>query len=331
MIWEGKPFCGKDLEKLKAFLKKMNLDYDDGIEYTICILNEEYEIIGTGSIDENVIKCVAIAPEHQGEGHSATIITNLIQYQFEGGRTHIFVYTKPENRPMFEDMGFHTIIQTDGVLFMENQSKGFANFLEVIKKETPQGALQEDCNIGAIVANCNPFTLGHRYLMEYASDCCDYVHVFILSDNRNFFSARERYEMVKLGVDGLDNIILHQTMDYMISAATFPTYFFKDKLQGEAANCQLDLELFASKIAPNLGITKRFVGEEPFCNVTNAYNIQMKKILPTYGIEVEEIARKTKEATPISASAVRRCISNHAYEDIKDLVPKAVYEYLTNS
>ncbi|MGL4792023.1 MAG: [citrate (pro-3S)-lyase] ligase, partial [Anaerotignaceae bacterium] len=306
MIWEGAPFRGKDLDKLKAFLKKMNLEYDEGIEYSICILNDEYEIIGTGSVDENVIKCIAISPEYQGEGHSATIITNLIQYEFEKARTHIFVYTKPENRPMFGDLGFYTVFQTENVLFMENKSKGFESFLEGLKKETPTDAFNKECKIGAIVANCNPFTLGHRYLVEYASKACDYVHLFILSDNRNFFSANDRYEMVKLGIEWLDNVILHKTLDYMISAATFPTYFFKDKIQGEEANCKLDLELFGSKIAPKLGITKRFVGTEPFCKVTNSYNSAMKKILPDYGIEIEEILRKTNEETPVSASEVRK-------------------------
>ncbi len=28
-----------------------------------------------------------------------------------------------------------------------------------------------ESNIGCIVMNCNPFTLGHRYLIEYASFC----------------------------------------------------------------------------------------------------------------------------------------------------------------
>ena len=35
--------------------------------------------------------------------------------------------------------------------------------------------------------------------------------------------------MVKEGVKDLDRVILHQTSDYIISAATFPTYFMKEK------------------------------------------------------------------------------------------------------
>ncbi|MDO5389748.1 MAG: [citrate (pro-3S)-lyase] ligase [Eubacteriales bacterium] len=328
MICEGRPFVGKELKKLKQFLKKMDLEYDEGIEYSVCILNDEYEIIGTGSVDQNVIKCVAIDPGYQGQGHSATILTNLIQYEFERSRTHIFIYTKPKNFPMFSDMGFHTILQTSDVLFMENQAQGFANFLKKLRNETPKEALDKECKVGAIVANCNPFTLGHRYLIEYASSCCDYVHLFVLSDNRNVFCANDRYEMVRLGIRGIDNVILHRTWDYMISAATFPTYFFKDQMQGKEANCQLDLEIFCSKIAPELGISRRFVGTEPFCKVTDSYNHTMKKILPAYGIEIEEITRKTSGEVPVSASQVRNCLAKKEYEKVRNLVPKAVYEYL---
>lgn len=327
-IFEGRPFLGADLMKLKQFLKKMNLEYDEAIEYSFCILDESYEIIGTGSVDNNVIKCVAIDPKHQGEGLSSIIITNLIQYEFEKNKTHIFIYTKPENLLMFSDMGFYTILQTKEILFMENKLKGFEHFLETLKKETPNAALDRKCVIGSIVANCNPFTLGHRYLIEYASKCCDFLHLFILSDNRNYFSADQRFEMVKLGVEDIDNVILHRTSDYMISAATFPTYFFKDQMQGKVANCELDLEIFGTKIAPILGISKRFVGMEPFCQVTNAYNGAMKQKLPILGIEIEEIERKSENEIPISASRVRKYLAGHEYEKVATLVPYFVYEYL---
>ena len=330
MIWEGRPFSGRELEKLKQFLKQMDLEYDDGIEYSICMLNEEYEIIGTGSVDQNVIKCVAIDPEYQGQGFSAAILTSLIQYEYERSRTHIFIYTKPQNLLMFTDMGFHTILQTHDVLFMENQAHGFQRFLQDMKNETPGEAFDRKNTVGAIVANCNPFTLGHRYLLEYASKCCDYVHLFVLSDNRSMFSANDRCEMVRLGIQGLDNVILHRTSDYIISAATFPTYFFKDQMQGKKANCELDLKLFGSQIAPELNICKRFVGTEPFCKVTDSYNRAMKKILPSYGIEIEEIERKTNGEAAYSASEVRNCMAKGEYEKIQTLVPVPVYEYLMN-
>lgn len=331
MLLEGRPLKGKELEKLKQFLEKMELEYDESIEYSVCILNEEYEIIGTGSVDYNVIKCVAIDPEYQGQGFSAIILSNLIQYEFEKSRTHIFIYTKPKNLTMFSDMGFHTILQTKEILFMENRSNGFAGFLQRIEEETPKEALEAACRIGAVVANCNPFTYGHRYLLEKALEQCSYLHLFVLSDNRSIFPAEMRFEMVKQGIQGLDRIILHTTSDYMISAATFPTYFFKDKEQGAKANCRLDLELFGEKIAKKLHITERFVGTEPNCTITRGYNKEMKKILPIYGIQVHEIQRKSKDGSPISASEVRKNMERKNYEQVKALVPDAVYRYLMSN
>ena len=113
---EGRPLKGYDLERLKEFLKSMDLDYDMGIEYSICLEDEDYRIIAAGSVEENVLKCIAISPDHQGEGLSGTIISHLTQYEFEKGRSHLLMYTKPKNQAMFEDLGFYTILKTDRVL-----------------------------------------------------------------------------------------------------------------------------------------------------------------------------------------------------------------------
>ncbi|MDO5349286.1 MAG: [citrate (pro-3S)-lyase] ligase [Lachnospiraceae bacterium] len=325
---EGRPFKGSELEQLKQFLKKMDLEYDDGIEYSICMVNEDYEIIATGSVEENVLKCIAIDPSCQGQGLSGTILSQLIQYEFEHGRSHILMYTKPKNQAMFEDLGFHTIIKTTDVLFMENKRDGFSKFMTQVKAETPEEASSACLCIGAIVANCNPFTLGHRYLIEQALTQCDWLHLFVLSDKRTFYSAQDRFEMVKAGIADLDRVILHRTSDYMISAATFPTYFMKEKAQAKKANCRLDLELFANRIAPELGIRKRFVGTEPNCLVTDCYNDTMKELLPEYDIEVVEILRKETEGQPISASRVREAVKEGRFSDIQDMVPESTYRYL---
>ena len=319
---------GYDLERLKEFLKSMDLDYDTGIEYSICLEDEDYRIIAAGSVEENVLKCIAISPDHQGEGLSGTIISHLTQYEFEKGRSHLLMYTKPKNQAMFEDLGFYTILKTDRVLFMENKKTGFTDFMEKVKAESPEDALKEGKVIGAIVANCNPFTLGHRYLIETALKQCDYLHLFVLSDKRTFYSASERYEMVKEGVKDLDRVILHQTSDYIISAATFPTYFMKEKTEAGKANCRLDLELFGKRIAPELHITKRFVGTEPNCAVTDCYNVTMKEVLPGLGIEVTEIQRKEQEGTAISASRVRQAVKEGKTEEIRGLVPESTWKHI---
>lgn len=328
IILEGKPLKGRELESLKRFLREMDLEYDEGIEYSVCILNDEYEIVGTGSVDNNVIKCVAVQPEYQGQGLSARILSALVQYEFEKARTHIFIYTKPNNEKMFADMGFHEILKTSDILFMENRLYGFSGFMQKLIEETPEKALEASASVGAIVANCNPFTNGHRYLIEQALKECEYLHLFILSDDRSFFPAEVRLELVRKGIEDLERVILHQTSDYMISAATFPTYFFKDKTNAEKANCRLDLELFGTRIAKALHISKRFIGTEPTCRITKSYNEEMKRLLPDFGIEVRELARMETGGNAVSASKVRSYLMQGELQKLRELVPETVYAYL---
>lgn len=177
---------------------------------------------------------------------------------------------------------------------------------------------------GAIVANCNPFTNGHKYLMETAAALVDTLHVFVVSEDASDFPFSLRYEMVKRGTAHIKNLILHQSGDYMISHSTFPTYFIKDMAKAKDVNVELDLTLFGKRIAPALDIKKRFVGTEPYCEVTGAYNEAMKRILPRFGIEVIEIERKGG----ISASKVREAMKNGDINLIKRLVPGSTYDII---
>ena len=96
------------------------------------------------------------------------------------------------------------------------------------------------------------------------------------------FSCEQRFTMVKNGVSGIKKCFVHRSEEYLISRATFPTYFIKDKKRTEEIQADLDIVLFGEKIAPKLGIIKRFVGTEPNCCVTSAYNRRLKKLLPKY-------------------------------------------------
>ncbi len=325
---EGKLFKGRELEKLKDFLNKMNLEYEEGLEYNVCLYDENSEIIATGSAEQNVLKCIAIHPDYQGQGLAGTVVSQLVQYEYEQGRTHILLYTRPANELLFEELGFYTVIKTDTVLFMENKVHGFSSWINKLIKETPAQAMDPGRTIGCIVANCSPFTLGHRYLIEEALKQCDYVHLFVLSDKRSFYSADIRYQMVQAGTADLPGVILHKTSDYIVSAATFPTYFMKEKAEAEKANCNLDLELFGRFIAPGLHILKRFAGTEPDCGVTCFYNQSMKRLLPDYGIDVIEIDRKEINGHIISASKVREKIKTGNYDQAAYMIPEPVQKYI---
>lgn len=332
-IRTGNPFRGREKEKLVSFLKEQDLEYDENITYSM-VLEEDGEIIGTASSHNNVIKCVAISKEHQGENLLSTIFSHLVTHMFEQGIYHYFGFTKPKNKRLFEGVGLYPVAETDHVLLLENERDGIKKYMKKLQEETKmteENGMEnkESDEIGAIVANCNPFTKGHRYLVEYAASRCRYLHLFILSEEQEFISSDARFHMVSEGIKDLKNVILHRTSDYLISPVVFPTYFMKEKDQAFTMNCMLDIEIFRRYIAKNLGITKRFVGSEPNCQVTNEYNRCLKEYLPQSGIEVEEIKRLEIDDMPVSASDVRRAYEGSRMEDVKRWVPETTYQYLS--
>jgi len=313
---------GRMLDRLKLFLAKNGLDDDESIRFTAALMEED-EIIATGSLDGGTIKCVAVSPEHQGEDLTAQIMTVLMNKAAEDGFRHLMLYTKPRNQYLFAPLGFHPVIRTADCLLMENQRGGLNRFLNGLEK--PADDAQP---VGCIVANCNPFTNGHRYLIETASAQCAWVHVFILSENRGMFSPEERLQMAKDGCSDLANVLIHPTGPYMVSAATFPTYFIKDKLRTGDIHCELDVRLFGEKLAPALGITRRYVGTEPGCAVTAQYNAHMKQLLPQYGIELIEIERKTFSDSVISASSARSLIAQNQMNSLSGLLPESTLKFI---
>lgn len=316
----GAPLCGPPLQRVRRFLEAQGLTPDDDIEYTVSLLDEDGEIAATGSLAHNVLKCIAVKKDIRGEGLSATVVSELVSESFRRGRTHLFLFTKPENEDQFASLGFYPMAKSEDVLMMENRKTGIEDYVKGLSK--PERAAK----IGTVVVNCNPFTLGHQYLMETASSRVDALHVFVLSEDRSKFPAELRYRLVEEGVRHLPNVYLHKSEDYIISSATFPKYFLKEHAKPDEANGTLDLTLFAERIAKPLGITVRFVGTEPFCQTTSAYNRLMKRVLPRYGIEVAELERKDS----ISASKVRKLMEEGNTEEIKKLVPETTYRAIVN-
>ena len=311
----GSPLAGRILDRVKHFLRSCGLDWDEAISFTAVLMDDE-EIAATGSLDGGTIKCVAVAPSHQGEDLTARIMTALLQEAACLGREHLLLYTKPLNGHLFAPMGFHPVIRTAGCLLMENRRGGLEHFLSEIEKRAQQP-------VGCIVANCDPFTLGHRYLIETAAKECAWVHVFILSEDRGMFDAAKRLEMARAGLKDLGNVLVHPTGPYMVSSATFPTYFIKDKTQTDEVYCELDLRLFIEKIVPALFVTRRYVGTEPACAVTAQYNRRMKQLLPEYGVEVIELERHCVSDQIVSASHIRRLIRENRMDEIRPLLPES--------
>ena len=312
---------GKKFDAWVAFLRRSGLTPDESVE-TTALIWEDGELIAAGSRQDNVFKCIAVDPMHQGEGLTATLLTQLRQDAMVAGHRHLFLYTKPRNRAMFSSLFFYPVAKTDDVLLMENKRNGVRDFVAGLE------APRTDGTIGAVVMNCNPFTRGHRYLIETAAKDCDWLYMFVLSEDKSDFSAAGRLEMVKAGTADLPNVTVHPTGPYLISSATFPTYFLKDQSRFETIHCMLDIEVFTQYYVPKFGITRRYVGSEPLSPVTNQYNEALQAHLPEKGVELRLLQRVENGEGPISASAVRALLGKNQRSQLKTLVPETTFAYL---
>lgn len=310
--------AGEKREKWLRFLQIAGLKAEEDTHQTVLVWDEG-ELIATGSRKGNLLKCIAVDPARQGEGLTASVLTALKQEAHREGHSHLFLYTKPRNRMLFEPLFFYPVAQTQNVLLMESRRDGIRSFLNSLEAPVRSG------KIGAIVMNANPFTCGHQYLAETAAGECDHVCIFVLSEDRSEYSAADRMEMVKLGTAHLKNVTVLPTGPYLISEATFPKYFLKDRETAQREHYLLDLAVFTRWFVPHFGITHRYAGTEPNCVVTAGYNAAMEEILPRSGVIFRQIPRRKMEGTAVSASIVR---AETDMGKLLKLVPRTTIPYL---
>lgn len=312
------------MKAVKDLLIDEGIQLDGNIEYTCAVYDDDFNVIGTGSIFGNTLRCFAVSSEHQGEGLMVQIISHLMQKQAERGIYNLFIYTKVDSAKFFKDVGFYEIAMVNGMLvFMENKKNGFDSYLKQLSEESKGN---KGDKVASLVMNANPFTLGHLHLVETAASENDLVHLFIVSEDASLVPFKVRKDLIIKGTHHLKNIIIHESGPYIISNSTFPSYFLKEESRVIEGHAKLDVAIFI-RIAKELGINRRYVGEEPFSKVTEIYNKIMKELLPKSGIECIEIKRKEVDGTVVSASYVRELIKNEDYTCLEKLVPESTLEY----
>ena len=193
-----------------------------------------------------------------------------------------------------------------------------------LNPSTPQPLTTTTPLRGVVVMNCNPFTLGHRYLIEQAAKQVERLFVMVVREDCSLFTYAERKAMVEQGVAHLENVTVIDGSEYAISQATFPTYFLKRLDDAADTQMLLDLDLFRRHIAPALGATVRFVGTEPTDQLTRRYNELMHEVLT----DVREISRLEKEGNAVSASRVRKAMEQGDMSTIRQLVPPTTLPYI---
>ena len=312
---------GSDIAAAKRLIERHDLSFEAGFDNLVGIFEQD-ELIAVGARAGNVLKMLAVEAEHQGGSLLGEIVTMLVARGYAAGFDSLFVYTKPEYASSFQALNFKLLASAAKVALLE-YGNGLKNWLAA--QDAP---IRTGIN-GAVVMNCNPFTLGHRYLVETAARQVDHLYLFVVREERSAFPFEVRMRLVREGVRDLANVIVLDTGNYLVSSATFPTYFLKKDDPVARIQMELDVTLFATRIAPHFGISRRFVGSEPLCPLTNAYNETMREHLPAHGIALVEIERKAVSSDDvISASRVRELIAHHDLTKLQNFVPASTLAFL---
>lgn len=350
------PTTPRQRQRIEAFLKRNGLRFDD-MHYYAAITDDDGEMIAGGGLKGNVIKCVAVDDAHKGEAIANTLISHLIAHANEEGHSNVMLFTKPKNRQLFESLSFRLLAEAPEAVLMETGIRGINNTVEQLKKIKEEGEVckennqeckkEEKTNLnittpqhlnpstpqplttttprrGVVVMNCNPFTLGHRYLIEQAAKQVERLFVMIVREDCSLFAYAERKAMVEQGVAHLKNVTVIDGSEYAISQTTFPTYFLKRLDDAADTQMLLDLDLFRQHIAPALGATVRFIGTEPTDRLTRRYNQLMHEVLA----DVRETARLEKKGNAVSASRVRKAMEQGDMSTIRQLVPPTTLPYI---
>lgn len=335
--------------RVEAFLAANGLRLAPLDCYVVVTRDEDgNEILAGGGLDGNVIKCVAVSESARSEGLMNILVSRLIAIAREEGRESVKAFTKPENEGIFKSLGFGLLASAPKAILMENGRGGLPEYRKYL------ASLARPGRNGAIVMNANPFTKGHRYLVEQAASQVDNLYVIVVKEDRSRFPYVERKAMIEAGCAGLDNVVVCEGSDYAISAATFPTYFLKKLDDATDTQIALDLDLFVNHIAKPLGVTVRFAGSEPEDALTRRYNELMAEILPGTSVAVVrqdhqpdpelvkgsalrqarrpidfvEIPRLEQKGKPLSATSLRRALDKGGFKEAMEYIPKSTVPYL---
>ncbi|HOI46416.1 MAG TPA: GNAT family N-acetyltransferase [Bacilli bacterium] len=312
----------EELEHCTELLARNGLRYEEKVSDTIAIYDQD-KIIATGSIYENVIKMIAVDENYQGQNITAIILNHYINY-FSNKRVYkYFIYTKPESVKYFTEYNFSLVSMTDTIALLENNFETIDEFLQ--KQKQIHRINDEDT--ACIVMNCNPVTNGHLYLIEKCAKENHKTIIFLVEEDKSVFPYSIRYELLTKATSHLSNVQILPSSIYIISSATFPTYFLKELNQASLEYMKLDIQIFKDHFMKIFHIAKRYIGSEPLDPTTSAYNQTMRDILKDQLVVID---RKMFDSHIISASRVRKLAQELKFDELKPYVPEVTYQLLTS-
>jgi [citrate (pro-3S)-lyase] ligase len=265
----------------------------------------------------------AIDPAWQGGSLLGEVAGELTRLGLSAGHRGLLVFTRPAHAAAFEALNFQLLASHAKVALLEfgGAFEAWAAGVRPRLRPGPGGA-------AAVVLNANPFTRGHRHLVEVAASRAGTLYVLVVREDRSAFPFEARRRLVEAGTRDLANVVVLDTGRYAVSALTFPAYFLGRADPVAEIQMELDATLFGARLAPLLGATRRLVGTEPTCATTRAYNGALARVLPGFGVAVEEVPRLEAGGAAVSASTVRAALARGDEAALAALVPPTTLQYL---
>lgn len=318
-MFDERPISLRQAEKL---LNKCGLLAVDNADYRVGFFTEDEDLAATGALVGDMLQMIAVDPEYQGEELSVRVVTHLIAQASRMGKRCLYLITKNSAAPMFRSMGFKQVAETDaGATLLEWGKPGISEYCSALEEYRAKPGEK----FGCLVMNCNPFTLGHRYLVSRAAEENDRVLVFILEEDLSEFPFSVRKMLAEQGSTEFGNVSVLSGGRYMISSLTFPAYFSRDAVRTRQ-QAEMDAEIFERYIVPALGVTDRYLGEEPFSPSTSVYNVVLSEKLHSVALHI--IPRLTMDGEAVSASRVREFLRVGEVEQALRLLPPTTGEYV---
>ena len=307
-----------EINKVKVFLASFNLRYEQDIDKTLYI-EENDKIIATISKSKDIIKCLAISSDYQSENLSSILISKILEKMREENIHSYMVFTKAIYENTFINLGFKKLVNTSNTVMLEGGVDSIEDTIKrmKVKINVEYGSVNQDIQIGSIVMNANPVTLGHQYLIEKSSLENDLTLVFVVEENNQEFDFQSRYSLVYLTCKKYENVVVLPASKYIVSKSTFPTYFLSEDIVDNEVSL-IDGLIFKKYFMEQLNISKRYVGSE-VKEKMNDYNKTLQSILEDKLVLLDRISF---EGQVVSASYVRELLKKGSIEEALKYIPR---------
>ncbi|MDO4191499.1 MAG: adenylyltransferase/cytidyltransferase family protein, partial [Bacteroidales bacterium] len=167
--------------QVETFLLQNDLLLDGDLDYYVGLFRDD-EMLAGGGLAGDVIKCVAVSSSARSMNLSNTLVSHLRSVGNNKGYTNLYVFTKPNNRELFENLSFNIIAEAPKAILGESSfGNGIQQYCKQLQSMVGNGVQ------GCIVMNCNPVTKGHVYLIETAAKQVDTLHVFCVKEDASVF------------------------------------------------------------------------------------------------------------------------------------------------